>query len=505
MIEFKNLPSVDKVLRESQINSLIEKYGHNLVKLCVQNILLDIRKSINNFAAGEPVSEDILQIENEKTACLEFLISKVFENVNKVAEPSLKPVINGSGIVLHTNLGRAPYGEQLIKDATKILKNYTNLEFDLKTGMRGERNSHARELIKYLTGAEDVAVVNNNAAAVILILSAFGHAKETIVSRGELVEVGGSFRIPDVMEASGSIMKEVGSTNKTHLTDYQKAITDNTAILFKAHKSNYSIKGFTEEVSLKDMAKLSKENGLISVYDIGSGLLRKIDKLELKDEPIVKDALADGIDLVCFSGDKLLGASQAGIIAGKKELIAVLKKHPLMRALRVCKMTLALLETACSYYLDDEKLFKNNILFRTFSRSDEELLRSAQCLQSLVEERFTSEGLRLRSNNTEMLHLCNNEFQIPSVYVDRSFGQYGGGTLPDLTLESYSVKISLSASQRNRDLGKAIYHELLLGDFPVLANLIKGEIFIDVLCVEESEFEKLSEKLVSSYLKCVLK
>lgn len=471
MMDYKNLPSVDKVLKDHRIGSLMKEYGQDLVKFCVRKSVSDIR------SGGVPES-----VGNSKEEYMEYAVSLAVESVRSIASPTLKPVINGSGIILHTNLGRAPYGEQLINDAVRTLKGYTNLEFDLETGMRGERNSHARELIKYLTSAEDAVVVNNNAAAVILILSAFGNGRETIVSRGELVEVGGSFRIPDVMKASGSIMREVGTTNKTRLSDYAEAMNENTAILFKAHKSNYVISGFTEEVALKDMARLAKENGLISVYDIGSGLLRKTDCHELDGEPTVKEALEAGADLVCFSGDKLLGGAQAGIIAGRKDLIAVLKRHPLMRALRVCKMTLALLETACSYYLDDEKLYNNNILFKTLRRSDEELSRLAQCLDSVICKYLGTDEL------TEVV---------------RSRGQYGGGTLPDLVLDSYSVRLKLSSSQRNADKGKQLYHELLSGELPVLANLVKGEIYLDVLCIEESMIPQTGLKVANSYLKCI--
>lgn len=448
----RQIPAVDRLLTNSDIKQLMAATNEDLVKHAIRNVIDEARQKA--LECGEVMT-------------LDEILQKVRAHVNYIFQPSLRSVINGSGIVLHTNLGRAPLGIELLEEVKEVLSGYNNLEFNLNNGSRGERNGHLAPIVRYLTGAEDVIVVNNNAAAVLFLLTAFGKRKESIVSRGELIEIGGSFRIPDIMKISGSKMVEVGATNKTKISDYEHAITDKTAILFKAHRSNFVIKGFTEEVSMKELADLGQKHNLLSIYDIGSGLLRKVDNEALREEPDVREAIASGVDLVCFSGDKLLGGGQAGIIAGKKKYIDLLKKHPLLRALRVCKTTIAILEKACSYYLDDEKLFKNNILFSTLHRSAEEIEQSAQFLKE--------ELAKLGVMST----------------VSPSEGQYGGGTLPDLTLPSYQVKLELEKKQS----GKALYHQLLLSDMPLLANLRSGHIYIDLLCIRNSDIPSIAKSI----------
>ena len=452
MVQNENLrriPAVDKLLNDSKIKDLIANKGVNLVKFAIRKAIDDARSKM---------------LSGEVVASQEEIICIIKNIVESISTPSLRSVLNGSGIILHTNLGRAPLGEALLDEVSEVLKGYSNLEFNLDKGARGERNAHAAPIIRYLTGAEDVIVVNNNAAAVMFLLTAFGRGKESIVSRGELIEIGGSFRIPDIMETSGSKMVEVGATNKTKVSDYEKVINENSAILFKAHRSNYVIKGFTEEVSISELAELGKKHNVISIYDIGSGLLRKVDNNALKDEPDVREAIDAGVDIVCFSGDKLLGGGQAGIIAGKKKYIDILKKHPMLRALRVCKTTLAILETACSYYLDDEKLFKNNILFSTLAKKEDTIKNSASLLkQALLDLDINSE-------------------------ISQSEGLYGGGTLPDLKLNSYQVKIDISKLLKtNKNCGKTIFDQLLLTEKPLLTNLKSGNVYIDMLCVNDSD------------------
>lgn len=453
---FRKIPAVDKLLKNSEIITLKERVGEGLTKYSIRKIVDHLRLSLSNGEA--------LPSEDE-------IINLIIEEADKIAKPVLCSVLNGSGILLHTNLGRAPLGEKLLAEISEVLVGYNNLEFNLSKGKRGERNSHATSIIRYLTGAEDVVIVNNNAAAVFLILSAFGVGREAIVSRGELIEIGGSFRIPDIMKSSGCKMVEVGATNKTKIKDYEEAINENTSILFKAHQSNYVIKGFTEEVSISELADIAKRNEKMSVYDIGSGLIRKVDSAALRNEPDVKEAVAADIDIVCFSGDKLLGAAQAGIIVGKKKYIEVLKKHPLMRALRVCKTTLAVLETACRYYLDDEKLFSNNILFSTLNKTNEELLTSANRL---------SEALKEYDMRSE---------------VSPSEGQYGGGTLPDLTLPSYQVRIIADGWS-----GVELFHALLESGKPILTNLKSGDVYVDMLCIQDKDIRKIAE-IISEVVK----
>lgn len=450
----RQIPAVDKMLKDKDIKKLAAETNDALVRFAVRKVVDQIRVNVKN-GMEVPSQDEIL--------------SQICAVVYPIFHPSLRPVINGSGIILHTNLGRAPLGAALLDDVHEVLCGYNNLEFDLTKGGRGERNTHAASIICYLTGAEDVIVVNNNAAAVMFLLMAFGKRKESIVSRGELIEIGGSFRIPDIMKVSGSKMIEVGATNKTKVFDYESAVTDKTAILFKAHRSNFSIKGFTEEVSLCELAEIGRRRNLISIYDIGSGLLRKVDNQALRDEPDVREAIEAGIDLVCFSGDKLLGGGQTGIIVGKKKYIDVLKKHPLLRALRVCKTTIAILEKACSYYLDEKKLFKNNILFATLNREDNEIESSAQQLKD--------ELFKLGINST----------------VTESEGQYGGGTLPDLKLKSYQVKLELD----KKNSGKVLYNKLLNADLPLLTNLKSGHIFIDMLCVKNEDIPLIAKSIWS--------
>ena len=278
------------------------------------------------------------------------------------------------------------------------------------------------------------------------------------------------------MAASDCKMVEVGATNKTKIEDYRDAISDETAILFKAHKSNYVIKGFTHEVELEELVDLGNKNNIPVVYDIGSGLLRKVDKDALKNEPDVREALDTGIDIICFSGDKLLGGPQAGIIAGKKKYIEKIKKEPMMRALRVCKTTLALLETACSYYLNDKDLFEKNILFKTLNKSKDEIRETAELLKAELD------SLGISSEITE------------------SKAQYGGGTLPDLGIDSFSVKLNFDIPKSNqKGKGKELYHALLQQEKPILSNLISGSIFFDALTLEKESIKEIAAAINDAY------
>jgi L-seryl-tRNA(Ser) seleniumtransferase len=449
----RNLPGVDILLNENIIKKLVSKYNRALVTYSIRTVLDKARNDV---------------VENRNVVDKELLISKIVEQVSVLTNSSLKSMINATGIVIHTNLGRAPLGKNVLEKALEIADGYCNLEFDLDAAYRGQRNIHVLEIIKYLTGAEDAIIINNNAAAIILALNTLSKNKETIVSRGELVEIGGSFRIPEIMAASGACMCEVGATNKTHYLDYEKAIDVDTALLFKAHKSNFMVKGFTEEVSVKDLAKLGKKKNIPFVYDIGSGLLRKPKGLLLKDEPDVKQAIADGADLVTFSCDKLLGGPQAGIICGKKEFVQKLAKAPMMRALRVGKLTLATLGVACRNYLSDESLKENNPIFRFLERSSEDLNKLAMLMQIELE----AEGI--------------------SSKVVKSKGQCGGGTLPDLTIDSYAVVLDFKGTKQEKNIfAEKAYRALLNIEKPVLGILRKGALMFDVLTLFGSDIPYL--------------
>ena len=349
----QKIPGVDKLLISEEIKELLGQYGSELVTFSIRKVLDEIRAEI---------------LAGEKVATLDDIVLQIKKVIKTIGDRSLIEVINTTGIVLHTNLGRALLGNHVLEELRPIVSNYSNLEFDLNTGRRGQRNSHISELMKFVTQAEDAVVVNNNAAAVMLILKTFAEGKEVIISRGELIEIGGSFRIPEIMEASGCKMIEVGATNRTRLSDYENAITKDTALIFKAHKSNYYIDGFTEEVKLSDLSDLAKKHELLFIYDLGSGLLRKPKGLPLENEPDVRSSLQAGCDIVSFSGDKLLGGPQAGIIAGRYGLIQKIAKAPMMRTLRVGKMTIAALSAVMRFYLKDEDLLTKVPIFEMLNQ-----------------------------------------------------------------------------------------------------------------------------------------
>ncbi len=450
--ELKKIPGVDKLLLDHEIIKLKEKYGVELVTFAIRQILPKIRDKILKGKKVDKINDIILQVKD-----LIYLI----------AGSSLKPVINATGIILHTNLGRAPLGRMILNEIEPVITGYSNLEFNLKNGTRGQRNAHISELIKFITKAEDAVVVNNNAAAVMLCLKTFAENNEVIISRGELIEIGGSFRIPEIMKASGAKMVEVGTTNRTRLSDYEEAITKNTKIIFKAHKSNYQISGFTEEVGLEKLSKLARKHNLLFIYDIGSGLLRRPEKLPLEREPDVLSSIKSGADIVMFSGDKLLGGPQAGIIVGRKELIRKIAKAPLMRTLRVGKFTISALSTVISYYLKEEKLLNNLPMFMLLNRNKNELEKLAE---KLLQE--------FKKNN------------IKAEIVD-SFAQVGGGTLPDLKIDSYAVK--LINSNKDEKFAEKLFKKLLQLEQPVLGILREGNLLFDVHSIFEEDIQIIYE------------
>jgi L-seryl-tRNA(Ser) seleniumtransferase len=454
----RNLPGVDILLNDPELKILSEDYGQELVTYCIRRVLDNTRK---------------LVLETGDLPGTQQMITDITRMASDIYGNSLKPMINATGIVIHTNLGRAPLGENVIEDVKDIATSYCNLEYDLKKAYRGQRNSHVVELLKFLTKAEDAIVVNNNAAAIILILSTFANDKEVVVSRGELIEIGGSFRIPEIMAAAGSNMVEVGTTNKTHLADYEKVINKDTALLFKAHKSNFALQGFTTEVGIRDLSVLGKKNGVPVVYDIGSGLLKKPKGLKLENEPDVKQAITEGADLVTFSGDKLLGGPQAGIIVGKKEYIQKLAKAPMMRALRVGKLTLAALLSACKSYLDDKALVERNPIFKMLEQKPVDLKARALAFQ-------------------EQLKACG----VLSKIVDSS-GQCGGGTLPDLKVDSFAVVLDLDLkSKKDRSVfAERVFQELLELPKPILGILRQGALVFDVLTIFDQDISDISMQI----------
>ncbi|MBT8380118.1 MAG: L-seryl-tRNA(Sec) selenium transferase [Ignavibacteria bacterium] len=451
--QLQKIPAVDFLLVQIEIKNLKKNYNSEFVKYCIRNVLNEVRLDIKKGIKVPSSNEIIVKIDSLAEKC---------------SGQSLKRVINASGIILHTNLGRAPFGETIFEEIKPTIAGYSNLEFDLNTGKRGKRTAHIVELLKFLTTAEKAVVVNNNAAAVSLVLRTFSEGRETIISRGELVEIGGSFRLPEIITSSGTNMIEVGTTNRTRLSDYKKAINKNTALIFKAYKSNYAIEGFTEEVNLKELSALAKKNKLILMYDIGSGLLIKPGKKELADEPVVKKSFTSGVDIVTFSCDKLLGGPQAGIIAGKKKLIDKISKNPLMRTYRVDKLTIALLSAVLRAYIKNET---NLPIFKLLNRTKEEL-------KVLAEKLY-------------------HEFQIHQIKseIRESTAFSGGGSLPQVKLESYSVV--LIPKEINNNFGKNVYKKLMQAEIPVLSILRKGEIHFDVLTIFEKDIPAVAQMVKS--------
>ncbi|MEW6195866.1 MAG: L-seryl-tRNA(Sec) selenium transferase [Bacteroidota bacterium] len=462
--ELKKIPSVDRILSDNSIIKLKETFNINLITNAIRNIISNERKEILGGKKAKGASE---------------LCSEIVQLVKKITTNSYRPVINATGIILHTNLGRAPLGNLLVNEIMPVIAGYSNLEFDLNTTKRGKRAEHIKDIIKLITDAEDTEIVNNNAAAIILALKTFTENKEVIISRGELVEIGGSFRIPEIMKTSGAIMVEVGTTNRTCLEDYEKAITKNTRVLFKAHKSNYFIKGFTDEVKIRELAALAKKNNLISMYDIGSGLLKKLNKLPFLDEPNVQSAIKDGADLVMFSCDKLLGGPQAGIITGRKGLISSISRSPLMRALRVDKITIALLTSILKLYFDEEELIAKVPLFNMLCKTKEELFTTALTLQKHLHD-----------------HGINSE-------VIESKAQCGGGSLPQLELNSYAVKLLFESA--NKKLIDNLYKKLINDETPILSVLREGDILFDVLTIQPSDINKIAGSVSSSISDLIIK
>jgi L-seryl-tRNA(Ser) seleniumtransferase len=452
----RSLPSVDALLRHNGVSPLIMRHGRELVTWAVR---AEIALARDAAAAAAPDPD--------------ALAGRVALRVKAIVASSLKPVINATGVILHTNLGRAVLGEAVLADMAGIISGYSNIEFDTATGRRGDRHNHVAALLSFLTGAQDALVVNNNAAGIVLVLSTLAKKREVIISRGELIEIGGEFRIPDIMATAGSRMVEVGTTNRTRIADYEKAITPKTAVIFKAHRSNFSVKGFTEEASLEQCASLAAKKGLPFVYDIGSGLLKRPRSLPLQNEPDVASALSRGADLVLFSGDKLLGGPQAGIIAGKKDLVDRLAKAPLMRALRVGKLTMAALSSACRSYLDDNALVKNNPTFALLSKKQEETRRLAAMLQDLLKGR----GITARVEDTN--------------------GQCGGGTQPELSIPSCAVVLE-KKGPRQEDSTKRIFDRLCAAERPVVAILREGSLVFDMLAVREPEIPVLAEAIAAA-------
>jgi L-seryl-tRNA(Ser) seleniumtransferase len=457
----RKIPKIDLLMKHSEFGKMAEIYGKEPLKEALREVVNEIREKIKN---GEPVV--IPEVEE--------IIKETEMRIRERTTPTLRKVINATGIIIHTNLGRSILSKKAIQSVIMASSGYTNLEYDLKEGKRGERYVHCSEILRKLTEAEDALIVNNNAAAVYLVLNTLAYEKEVIVSRGELVEIGGSFRIPDVMKKSGAIIKEVGTTNRTYLKDYEEAITEKTGLIMKVHTSNFVIKGFTHDVKTDELLLLSRKYGLPFYYDAGSGLLFSSDILGERNEPHVKSESKKGIDLISFSGDKLLGGPQAGIIVGKKEYIQPMKKNPLLRALRPDKLTLSALEATLLSYLDEEK-----------AKSEIPTLKMLTCEISYLKKRT----LKLIRNVKKR---CPDVDIVPQSL----FSEVGGGSLPDAKIPSFGF------SFRPRKLSVSRFEELLRNlPVPIIARIEKERILFDMRTVPEEDEEMLISELVNTIKK----
>lgn len=443
MILLKSIPKVDKFIS----NIEFKEYPKSLITQISKEVLQKLREDI--------LDKKVDEIDEQK------LIQEVIKEYNNIITPSLKKVINATGVIIHTNLGRSLIDENVFERVKEIATSYNNLEYDLEKGERGERYSHISKTICRLLGCEDVLIVNNNASAVFLILNTFAKNKEVIVSRGELVEIGGSFRIPDVMSSSGAILKEIGTTNKTHEKDYENAINENSVMLMKVHKSNYSIEGFSQEVSFEKIIETAKEHDLIDYYDMGSGHIINLPYNLQDKEPSVLDYMKFNPSLLSFSGDKLLGSVQAGIIVGKKKYIEKLKKNQLLRMLRVDKLTLALLEESMKALLLENQ---NEIpTIKMLFKSTEDLRQNAQELKEKIQ------------------NLCKCEIINTKTVI-------GGGTTPNKKIPSIALTIEFKDFKPNK-IEKLFRKEQIIG------RIENEKFLLDFRTIQDSEISMLNEKI----------
>ena len=440
----RQIPKVDELMKQPALQELC-------AAIPAQTVTQSVRQALENLRKG------ILSGSIEELPAVEALCENIVADATCQAEPSLRKVINGTGIILHTNLGRACISRRAAAAAQEIAQSYSTLEYNLQAGRRGTRYSHVEQLLCKLTGAESALVVNNNAAAVLLILSDMAQGGQVITSRGELVEIGGSFRVPDIMEACGAELKEVGTTNKTHLWDYDRAINEKTRALMKVHTSNYRIVGFSETPSLTELVELGHSRGLPVIEDLGSGCLVDLQQFGIYGEPTVQDSVRAGVDVVSFSGDKLLGGPQAGIIVGRKAIVDKLKKHPLTRAMRVDKMTLAALEATLISY--DAGLVDEIPTLAMLSATPARLRGKADSLCALMH----ASGIAAEVVPTE--------------------GQVGGGSVPTQMLPSFAVAI-----QPERINLDQLETNLRLGSPAVIGRINHDRFLLDVRTLREDDY-----------------
>lgn len=448
----RRIPSVDQTLQEPEIARLFSQQGRERVVRAVRLVLSDLRKRIRSRRVSHDEIEGLLAPRR--------LVEQIEARLGEENRIQTCRVLNGTGIVLHTGLGRAPLSQAALTALQEEVRGYTRVEVDRESGERNEREEAIASLLTELSGAAAALIVNNNAAATLLVLGSIARGKEVIVSRGQLVEIGGSYRIPDVMKESGAILREVGTTNRTRLDDYEKAIGPETGLLLRVHTSNYRIVGFTEEASLEDLVRLGRKRGIPVMYDLGSGSFVDLEGFGLRGEPTVQGSMRAGADVATFSGDKLLGGPQAGVLVGKKEVIRAARKSPLYRALRVDKMTLVAMEATLRLYLDGDRVFQNNLALRLITMEPEEIRKRA--------ERVAEEIRPLLPDVTV------------AVVEERS--QVGSGSLPTEMLPTYAVTL-----RRKEAPAHELARLLRLQNPPVFTRLKDNRVLIDLRTILEGE------------------
>ncbi len=454
----RKIPSVDEILSRPEVGDLLKAHPRNVVVEAIRRGLGRLREEL--------LRKEELPLSGDALFSLENLYPLFKKEIDLQIQPRLRRVINATGVVIHTNLGRSPLHPSAIEHLIDVSKHYSNLEYDIASGERGNRYAHVEEVLCRLSGAESALVVNNNAGAVLLVLNTLAEGKEVIVSRGELVEIGGAFRIPDVMKRSGALLREVGTTNRTHLNDYQKAIGPQTALLLKVHTSNFRVMGFTSEVPLQDLVRLGKEHHLPVVDDLGSGCLIDLTRYGLEKEPTVQEMIKTGVDAITFSGDKLLGGPQAGIILGEKKFLDRFKINPLTRALRIDKLTLAALESTLLLYFDEKRAMEE--------------IPTLQML-SLDTRRLKRRGNRLLKRMSGM----TNKGMTFTLKEDVS--QVGGGALPLQELPTVVVAIKPLDFSVN-----SIEEILRKGEPPIISRISKEELILDMRTVFDGEIPLLA-------------
>ena len=444
---YTRLPAIDRLLRDPAFSPLLMQYGHSQTVALLRQMLDEAREYI--------------RLNQALPGWCEAWLMETSRRLSQTQQSALRPVFNLTGTVLHTNLGRAIQAEAAVTAVAQAMRAPVTLEYDLDDAGRGHRDRALADLLCRITGAEDACIVNNNAAAVLLMLAATASGSEVVVSRGELVEIGGAFRIPDVMRQAGCVLHEVGTTNRTHAKDYRQAVNDNTGLLMKVHTSNYSIEGFTKAVDEAELAELGRELNIPVVADLGSGSLVDLSQYGLPKEPMPQEMIAAGVSLVSFSGDKLLGGPQAGIIVGKKSLIARLQSHPLKRALRADKMTLAALEATLRLYLHPEKLAAELPTLRLLTRQADDIRQQAERIRTALVAHYADFDLR----------------------VEPCLSQIGSGSLPVDRLPSAALTLTPRDGRGSQLEALAARWRLL--SVPVIGRIYDGRLWLDLRCLED--------------------